>query len=331
MIKIKKALNIICFTILIVVGFSTVAYSQYTKQYIITWEEDINSVQYLIQISTDPYFREEDKMVKEMLIEGTQLIVNLKLGTYYFRIAGVSKTGYVGNWSEVKRFTVSVPDLESVYYANEDFGELLMPEVENSIDDFPKGEYYDKLIPYDYDTIQIPIADLFGDVSPKLLINLYYHIAFQHYDHYLKYKELAEETDDAKESAEYLDKSRESLSNMLAYYREAEKINIKVFRGTYKIKIYTNTELGEYGVKEVEIITLKPSNLKIKYVPPYYHRLSNFFIDFIYKYIAKADKYYYKGMVNRASEIYKLVLLLDPYNEYVLSQLEMIDPDFDDE
>ncbi len=271
----------------------TFSQGEFNKTFRISWSPAENSLMYLVEISTDPMFRKN--LVVRELTEETSIIVELRMDVYYFRVAGVNAKNIVGPWSKVRKFTVDAPQLENVFVAEEDLATLLMPELEEEFDDFPKGKDYYKIKPYDYDAVKLSVLEEFGgDLPPKLLINILYYIAFSHY-------ERGEEYD------------------ALLYYREAEKINKDYFRGSYKIKTYYI--LGEEGndkkekQEKVSVKTLDINKLKIKFVSTKNYVLNEFFIDLIENYIKSADTYYYKGYRESALSLYKIVLVLDPYNE----------------
>lgn len=268
---------------------------QFNKTFRISWSEAENASAYLVEISTDPTFN-RNVVIREITKE-TTLLVELGMEVYYFRIAGINADNIVGPWSEVKKFTVEAPNLENIHVSEEDFATLFMPEEVEEIDNFSKGKDYYKIKPYDYDTVKLSVLEQFGgDLPPKLLINILYYISFSHYERGNEY-------------------------DALLYYREAEKINKSYFRGTYKIKTYYI--LGEEGndkkeqQEKVSVKTLSINELKIKFISTKNYKLDEFFIELIENYINSADNFYYKGYRESALSLYELVLILDPYNEYV--------------
>jgi len=288
----KKLIFLSILSTIFVFVFSSILFAQsFTKTYKLSWEPEPKAVSYIVEISTDPSFRDNKQLIKSLETKETSITLEFKLGVYYFRVAGKNLEGKLGPWSEVYKFVVEAPLLENINESTEDLETLLYPEVESSFDNFPHGEYYDKLEPYSYDDafmyIQRIERELFGDVSKGLLINLYYYLAFQHYEH-------------------------GNVDLALSFYLEAEKINKIVFKGKYKIK----------SASEVVLVEIK--GLKIKYTYSQDYELDKFFLNIIETYIKSADTYYYKGNLEMAYTLYNLVLLIDPYNEYVLKQIEKL-------
>lgn len=296
----SKKLICVLFCIIVLLLFCAAPlFSQvntYLRSYKISWVADENAVTYVVEIGKDPAFRNEMFLFKSIETKDTHLIITLPIGTYYVRIAGKSEEGILGPWSLVAKQVVEAPDLNNVYENKDDLENLLYPEIEQSFTNFPKGEYYGKYEPYNYDKALLDVMELFGDVSPNLLINLFYYLSFVHYEH----------------GDEYL---------ALLYYREAEKINRTLYRGTYKIKT----------TGKITVVTLKIGGLKMKYTPSLEYKLDEFFVKVIENYQNTADNYFYKGDLRRAYEIYKLILVLDPYNEHVLKQIENLEPLFGDD
>ncbi len=281
-------LLIICFLLILIP--CSVIYSQdylgFTRTYQFSWKSDENAATYIIEISKDPQFRYTNDLVLRKETSETTVIIELEVGIYYFRVAGVNERGDIGPWSEVEKIIIDIPKFDNYHINNIDLETGLSPEIEPSFDDFIEGEAYDEVEPVDYNRLTEPILDKFGQISPKLLINLFYYIAFSHYEHGDEYKTFV-------------------------YYLEAEKINKIIFKGNYKIPTSD----------EIYLVPLKITGSKIKYTPTKYYILDKFFINLIDNYITSADYYYYKGDLNRAMELYRLVLLIDPYNEHVLMRL----------
>ncbi len=267
---------------------STQDYLDYTRTYQFSWKADENSALYIVEISTDPTFRNEEDLVYRIETEETLIQVELRVGTFYFRVAGVNERGEMGPWSEVERVIIDIPDFNNYEYNNIDLESGLSPETEASFDGFIEGEAYDDLEPVDYNRLTEPILERFGYISSELLINLFYYIAFSHYEHGDEYKTFV-------------------------YYLEAEKMNRIVFKGNYEIPT----------TDEIYSVPLRITGSKIKYTPTRYYILDKFFIKLIDKYIQSADYYYYKGQLDIAMKLYSHILLIDPYNEHVLMRLGM--------
>ncbi|MFW5891336.1 MAG: hypothetical protein ACOCUI_03875, partial [bacterium] len=112
-------------------------YSQnYTREYELDWDAVKNAETYVIEISKDPLFRDSDMLVLKREISETYISVRLRMGVYYFRIAGKNTDGVLGPWSEGKKISIEAPYFDNIHESETDLENEFFPETESGIESF---------------------------------------------------------------------------------------------------------------------------------------------------------------------------------------------------
>jgi hypothetical protein len=96
-----------------------------TRKVKITWREVKDAVKYELQLS---HQAEMDPLVEQKSYTETSVFLQLKPGTYYFRVRGFDKADAPGPWSDVEGFVVNPTTPQLLFPADKQAVTELLPE-----------------------------------------------------------------------------------------------------------------------------------------------------------------------------------------------------------
>lgn len=141
-----------------------------------------------------------------------------------------------------------------------------------------------------------------GGYGYEVILNYYYWLAISHYKKSLEYREAGNE-----------EEAFEAERLAYAYYDWAEKVEDRISR-TFDYDLPTTDE----------VITVTIGGRSFRYTEPYFYDLLEILEQLITTYLQAGYTAQYKGKINDAIRYFDIVILLDPYNEMALKELEQM-------